>query len=42
MQVGVLGVEDLVVVVTEDSVLVCAKDRAQDVRKIAQAVKESA
>lgn len=42
IQVGVLGVENLVVVVTEDSVLVCAKDRAQDVRKIAQAIKEQA
>lgn len=34
-----LGVEGLVVVVTEDSVLVCPKDRAQDVRKLVEELK---
>lgn len=37
MAVGVVGCRDLVVVVTEDAVLVVPKDRAQDVR---EAVKE--
>ncbi|GMV99962.1 MAG: mannose-1-phosphate guanylyltransferase [Candidatus Hydrogenedentota bacterium] len=32
MAVGVVGVDDLIVVVTEDAVLVLPKDRAQDVR----------
>lgn len=34
-KVGVLGVSDLVVVVSEDGILVCRKNRAQEVRKIA-------
>jgi mannose-1-phosphate guanylyltransferase len=34
-----LGVEGLVVVVTPDAVLVCPKDRAQDVRKIVDELK---
>ena len=38
--VGVVGVEDLVVVVTDDAVLVIPKDRAQDVRHIVTALKE--
>ncbi len=33
--VKLLGVKDLVVVVTPDAVLVCPKDRAQDVKKLA-------
>jgi hypothetical protein len=32
--VAVIGVEDLVVVDTPDAVLVCRKDRAQDVRLV--------
>lgn len=32
--VAILGVEDLVVVDTPDAVLVCRKDRAQDVRRV--------
>lgn len=32
--VALVGVSDLVVVTTEDAVLVCPRDRAQDVRKI--------
>jgi mannose-1-phosphate guanylyltransferase len=39
--VGVLGVRDLVVVVTKDAVLVIPKDRAQDVRRIVEAAKQS-
>jgi mannose-1-phosphate guanylyltransferase len=39
--VGVLGVHDLVVVVTKDAVLVIPKDRAQDVRRIVEAAKQS-
>lgn len=33
-KVGVLGVEDLVVVVSDDGILICHKDRTQEVRKI--------
>jgi mannose-1-phosphate guanylyltransferase len=32
--VALVGVEDLVVVDTPDAVLVCRKDRAQDVRRV--------
>lgn len=32
--VATIGVEDLIVVVTDDAVLICPKDRDQDVRKI--------
>lgn len=32
--VATIGVKDLVIVATEDAVLVCAKDRAQDVKKV--------
>ena len=39
--VGVLGVRDLVVVATKDAVLVIPKDRAQDVRRIVEAAKQS-
>lgn len=39
--VGVLGVRDLVVVATKDAVLVIPKDRAQDVRSIVEAAKQS-
>jgi mannose-1-phosphate guanylyltransferase len=34
--VALVGVEDLVVVETEDAVFVCPRDRAQDVRMIVQ------
>ncbi|MCP4640106.1 MAG: NTP transferase domain-containing protein [bacterium] len=40
MAVGVVGVEDLVVVVTKDAVLVAPKDRAQDVKKVVTELKE--
>ena len=39
--VGVLGVHDLVIVATKDAVLVIPKDRAQDVRRIVEAAKQS-
>jgi mannose-1-phosphate guanylyltransferase len=39
--VGVVGVRDLVVVVTRDAVLVIPKDRAQDVRQIVEAARQS-
>ena len=39
--VGVLGVRDLVVIATRDAVLVIPKDRAQDVRRIVEAAKQS-
>ena len=37
--VAVVGCEDLVVVSTEDAVLVCPRDRAQDVRRVVDALK---
>lgn len=40
LAVGVVGVEDLVIVATEDAVLVLHKNRAQDVRKVVAALKE--
>jgi mannose-1-phosphate guanylyltransferase len=40
MAVGVIGVEDLVVVVTQDAVLVMPKDRAQDVRRVVKELKD--
>jgi hypothetical protein len=36
---GVVGVEDLVVVATKDAVLVVKKKDAQDVKKIVEALK---
>jgi mannose-1-phosphate guanylyltransferase len=38
--VATIGVEDLIIVDTEDALLVCRKDRAQDVKKIVQKLKE--
>ena len=40
MAVGVVGAEDLCVVVTKDAVLVVPKDRAQDVRQIVRKLRE--
>ena len=37
--VAVLGVDDLVVVDSPDAVLVCRKDRAQDVRLVVDALR---
>jgi mannose-1-phosphate guanylyltransferase len=39
MAVGVVGLENVVVVVTQDAVLVMNKDRAQDVKKVVQTLK---
>lgn len=38
--VALIGVNDLAVVETDDSVLVCARDRAQDVKKIVETLRE--
>ncbi|MBI5789606.1 MAG: mannose-1-phosphate guanylyltransferase [Candidatus Schekmanbacteria bacterium] len=38
--VAALGVKDLIIVNTADVLLVCHKDRAQDIRKMVEAVKE--
>lgn len=38
--VATLGVEDLIVVETQDAVLICSPERAQDVRKIATSAKK--
>lgn len=40
MAVGVVGAENLVVVVSDDAVLVISKDRAQDVRKVVDTLKD--
>jgi len=38
--VATVGLKDLIVVDTEDAVLVCARDRAQDVRRIVEQIKD--
>jgi mannose-1-phosphate guanylyltransferase len=38
--VATLGVADLIVVDTEDAVLVCARDRAQDIKKLTEVLKQ--
>ncbi|HUV72046.1 MAG TPA: sugar phosphate nucleotidyltransferase [Clostridia bacterium] len=38
--VATVGVSDLIIVETKDSLLVCAKDKAQEVKKIVNALKE--
>ena len=38
--VTAVGIKDLIVVSTEDAVMVCPKDRAQDVKNIAEELKE--
>lgn len=40
MAVGVLGMKNVIVVTSPDGVLVCPKDRAQDVKKIVAELKE--
>ncbi len=37
--IGAIGLEDFVVVVTDDSVLICPKDKVQDVKKCVQKLK---
>ena len=38
--VATIGVEDLIIVDTDDALLICRKDRAQDVKKIVDILKE--
>ncbi len=38
--IATVGVEDLIVVSTEDAIMVCRKDKAQDVKKIVDKLKE--
>lgn len=38
--IAALGVEDLIIVETDDAVLVCHKDKAQDVKKIVEGLNE--
>lgn len=40
MAVAVIGAEDLIVVVTDDAVLVARKDRAQDVRRVVRMLRD--
>ena len=40
MAVGVVGMEDVVVVVTDDAVLVVPKDRTEDVKRVVQSLQE--
>lgn len=40
MAVGVLGMENVVVVVTDDAVLVCPKSRSQEVRRVVEQLRE--
>ena len=35
-----IGVDNLIVVETEDAVLVCSKDRVQDVKKVVDTLQE--
>jgi len=39
--VATVGIEDMVVIDTEDAVLVCPRDRAQEVKKIVDKIKEA-
>lgn len=39
--VATIGIEDMVVIDTEDAVLVCPRDRAQEVKKIVDKIKEA-
>ncbi len=41
MAVAVVGAEDLTVIVTDDAVLVCPKNRVQDVKKVVSALREA-
>jgi len=38
--VATVGIEDLIIVDTHDALLICHKDRAQDVKKIVDMLKE--
>ncbi|MGB9589103.1 MAG: mannose-1-phosphate guanylyltransferase, partial [Armatimonadota bacterium] len=39
--VATIGIQDMVVIDTEDAVLVCPRDRAQEVKKIVDKIKEA-
>jgi mannose-1-phosphate guanylyltransferase len=39
--IATVGIKDMVIVDTEDAILICPKDRAQDVRKIVEELKAS-
>lgn len=39
MAVGIVGMENIMVVASEDGILICPKDRAQDVRKVVDDLK---
>lgn len=39
--VATLGVEDLIIVDNQESLLVCSKDRAQDIKQVVKALKEA-
>lgn len=39
--VATIGIEDLVVVDTEDAILICRKDRAQDIKKLIDQIKDN-
>lgn len=40
LSVAAIGIENLVIVATKDGILVCPKDRVQDVRKVVTALRE--
>jgi len=39
--IATIGLEDLIIVDTDDALLVCRRDRAQDVRKVVEALKRA-
>jgi mannose-1-phosphate guanylyltransferase len=39
--VASIGLENIIIVDTKDALLVCSKDRAQDVKKIVQTLKQN-
>jgi mannose-1-phosphate guanylyltransferase len=39
--VATIGLEDMIIVDTEDALLVCRRDRAQDVRKVVEALRRA-
>ncbi|MFW5662614.1 MAG: hypothetical protein ACOCZW_02720 [Bacteroidota bacterium] len=41
MLVAALGVRDMIITVTDDAVLVCPKDKAQDIKKMVEKLKDN-
>jgi hypothetical protein len=39
--VAVMGIQDLVIVDTEDALMVCSRDREQDVKKLVELLKQT-